>query len=60
MTDLKMCQKGPCSSGIKFYNKLPLEISKLSDIKLLKDILRKFLLKQSFYTLEEYFSYKTN
>ena len=59
MTNLKMCQKGPCSSGIKVYNKLPLEIRKLSDnVKLLKNILRKFLLKQSFYTLEEYFSIK--
>jgi hypothetical protein len=60
MTNLKICQKEPCCSGIKLYNKFPLEISKLSDIKLLKDILRKFLLKQPFYTLEEYFSYKTN
>jgi hypothetical protein len=45
MTNLKMCQKGPCSSGIKVYNKLPLEIRKLSVIKLFKDILRKCLLK---------------
>jgi len=44
-TNLKICQKGPCSSGIKVYNKLPLEITKSSVIKLFKDILRKFLLK---------------
>jgi hypothetical protein len=54
-----MCQKGRHYSGIKVYNDLPLEIRKLSDkIKLFKEVLRKFILKQSFYTLEEYFNYK--
>jgi hypothetical protein len=59
MTNLKMCQKGRHYSGIKVYNNLPLEIWKLSDkIKVFKEVLRKFILKQSFYTLEEYFNYK--
>ena len=59
MTNLKMCQKGRHYSGIKVYNNLPLEIRKLSDkIKLFTEVLRKFILKQSFYTLEEYFNYK--
>ena len=31
MTNLKMCQKGPCHSGFKVYNNLPLEVRKLSD-----------------------------
>ena len=61
MTNLKVCHRDLCYSGINVYNNLPLQIRRLSDnVKLLKGVLRKFLLKQPFYTLGEYFSYKTN
>jgi len=60
MTKLKMYHKDPCYSGINLYNNLPHAIRKLSEnVKLFKEALRDFLLKQSFCTLEEYFNYKT-
>ena len=55
-----MYHKDPCYSGINLYNNLPHAIRKLSEnVKLFKEALRDFLLKQSFCTLEEYFNYKT-
>lgn len=49
MTNLKMCHRDLCYSGINVYNNLPLEIRRLSDnVRLLKEVLRKFLLKQTF------------
>jgi hypothetical protein len=60
MTNLKMCHRDLYYSGINVHN-LPLEIRRLSDnVKLFKEVLKKFLLKQTFYTLGGYFSYKTN
>jgi len=45
--------------GIKVYNSLPPEIKDLSqNIKKFKSSLRGFLHQHSFYTLEDYFSYK--
>jgi len=46
MTNLKMCQRDLCYSGMNVYNNLPLEIRRLPDnVELVKEVLRKFLLK---------------
>jgi hypothetical protein len=58
-TYLKICQKGPYRSGIKVFNSLPFEISNSSTKEQrFKVVLKKFLLTQSFYTLDEYFIHK--
>ena len=45
-------------SGIKVYNSLPQSIKQLShDAKKFKATLKKFLLINSFYSLEEYFTF---
>ena len=45
--------------GIKIYNQLPLPLKELSnDIPKFKAALHKFLLENSFYTLEEYYNWK--
>ena len=44
--------------GIKIFNHLPINIKRLSnEIELFKPALKRFLLRQSFYLLEEYFNY---
>jgi len=51
-------KKGVYCSGIKIFNCLPQKIKKLSwNVKKIKQILKKFLLIGSFYTLEEYFDW---
>jgi hypothetical protein len=56
---LTVFQKGVYCSGIKIYNHLPLHLKQLSyDIKKFKPALKRFLLTNSFYTLEEYYSWK--
>jgi len=56
---LTVYQKGPFYMGIKVYNSLPPEIQDFShNIKKFKSSLRAFIHQHSFYTLEEYFSYK--
>jgi len=51
-------KKGVYYSGIKIFNCLPQKIKKLSwNVKKFKQILNKFLLMGSFYTLEEYFDW---
>jgi hypothetical protein len=53
--DLTIFQKGGWYSGITFYNHLPLKLKELSDdIPKFKMALKKFLLINSFYTVEEY------
>jgi len=43
MTNLNMCHRDLCYSGINVYNNLPLEIRRLSDnVELFKEVLRKF------------------
>jgi hypothetical protein len=45
-------------SGIKVFNHLPHNIKNLSrNVKQFKSALKKFLLRGSFYTLEEYFGW---
>jgi hypothetical protein len=56
MTNLRMCQKGLCYSGIKIYNNLLLDIKKLSgNVKLFKEVLKKLLIKESYYTVGRIF-----
>jgi hypothetical protein len=52
-------QNGVWYSGIKIYNHLPPTIKQLSyNICKLKAVLKRFLYTNSFYTLEEYYSWK--
>jgi hypothetical protein len=46
--------------GMKIFNHLPTDIKILSNrTELFKPALKKYLLQQSFYSLEEYFSYSS-
>jgi hypothetical protein len=55
--NLTMCQKGVYYSGIKIYNYLPTAIKDLSgDKNKFKLALKRYLLHNSFYGLEEYFN----
>jgi hypothetical protein len=55
--NLTLYQKGVYYSGIKIFNHLPTTIKNLSDYKNKFQIaLKKFLLNNSFYSLEEYFN----
>jgi hypothetical protein len=57
MTNLTICQHGVYYSSIKIFNKLPLEIKNIVGNPLkFKHALKKYLNKNSFYTLEEYFN----
>jgi hypothetical protein len=53
-------KEGAYFMGIKIFNHLPTDIKKLSNrIELYKPALKKYLLRQSFYSLEKYFSYSS-
>jgi hypothetical protein len=53
-------KEGACFMGMKIFNHLPSNIKILSNrIELFKPGLKKYLLRQSFYSLEEYFSYSS-
>ena len=55
-SNLTIYQKGAYYSGIKIFNKLPLEFKNtVGNQKKFKTVLKKFLLNYSFYTIEEYF-----
>ena len=55
--NLTVYQTGVYYSGIKIFNHLPTSIKNLSDNKKKFQItLRKFLLYNSFYSLEEYYN----
>jgi len=57
--NLTVFQNGAWYSGIKIYNYLPPTIKQLSnDISIFKPALKIFLYSNSFYTLEEYYSWK--
>ena len=60
--DLTVYQKGVYYSGIKIYNHLPTVIKDLSDDKnKFKLALKRYLLHNSFYSLEEYIiNYNSN
>jgi hypothetical protein len=55
--NLTMYQKGVYYLGIKIYNHLPTAIKELSgDKNKFKLVLKRYLLHNSFYSLEEYFN----
>jgi hypothetical protein len=59
VANLAVFQKGVQYSGIKVYNHLPQTLKQLShDIPKFKATLKRFLFTHSFYTLEEYYSWK--
>ena len=59
VANLTVFQKGVWYSGSEIYNVPPLALKKLSyDIFRFKVALKKLLLTNSFYTLEEYYSWK--
>ena len=60
LVNLRMYQKGIYYSGTKVYNNLPQHIKDVSsDIKMFEVLLKQFLLLHSFYSLQEYFCYKS-
>jgi hypothetical protein len=53
-------KEGAYFMGMMIFNHLPTNIKKLLNrIELFKPALKKYLLRQSFYSLEEYFSYSS-
>jgi hypothetical protein len=53
-------KEGAYFMGMKILNYIPTDIKILSNrIELFKSTLKKYLLRQSFYSLEEYFSYSS-
>jgi hypothetical protein len=53
-------QKSPAYAGVKVYNHLPANIKDLAcDIKNFKRALKNYLYEHSFYTVDEFFTYKT-
>jgi hypothetical protein len=59
--NLTIFQKGTYYSGIKVFNNLPPTIKNLAhDMKQFRSALKRFLLLNSFYSLEEYFNYNIN
>ena len=59
-THLTMFHKSPAYAGVKIYNHLPDNIKVLAcDIKSFKRALKKYLYEHSFYSVDEFFKYKT-
>jgi hypothetical protein len=57
--NLTVYQKGVCYSGARIYNHLPTALKQLShDTIKFKAALKRFLLTNSFYTLEEFYNRK--
>jgi hypothetical protein len=55
-----MFHKSPAYAGIKLYNHLPSDIKDLAcDMRSFKKALTNFLHVHSFYTVDEFFMYKT-
>jgi hypothetical protein len=56
LTGLTLVQKGVAYSGCKIYNHLPPQIKNISsNITLFKHKLKKFLLRYTFYSVNEYY-----
>ena len=59
--NLTAFQKGPFYFGIKVFNHLPTSIKNTShDINQFRPVLKRFLLINSLYSLEEYFAWNSN
>jgi hypothetical protein len=53
---LSLCQKGVYFSGIRIYNKLPSYLKELVESpKIFKRTLKKYLVSQCFYSLDEFY-----
>jgi len=60
-TNLSVFQKGVYFFGVKIFNNLPTDLKQTSlNIYKFQKVLKKFLLDNSFYSLEEYFNWKEN
>jgi hypothetical protein len=58
-SSLNIFQNGAYFTGIKFFNKLPLELKQLVEfLRKFKGDLRRYLVTYCFYILEEFFSMK--
>jgi hypothetical protein len=54
-------QKGVYFSGVKIFNNLPTDLKQtLYDVNKFKRAIKRFLLDNSFYSLEEYYNWKEN
>ena len=53
--NLKFLEKKPSYAGIKYYNKLPDDLTNISDFSLFKKELKKYMLKKPIYSLNEFF-----
>jgi hypothetical protein len=59
--NLTVFQKGTHYFGIKIFNNIPSSIKNLAhDAKQFRTALKRFLLLNSFYSLEEYFNFNCN
>jgi hypothetical protein len=60
ISNLAVFQKGSIYSGIKIFNHLPISINDLSHKeKQFRPALKRFLLTNSFYSLDEYFNWNS-
>ena len=61
IANLSVFQKGVYFSGAKIFNNLPTDLKQtFYDVYKFKKFLKRFLLGNSFYSLEEYYSWKEN
>lgn len=51
---LEFFKKNPCSTGLKFYNKVPQKIKAVKNFKLFKEKFKKYLIERAIYSFEEY------
>ena len=59
LTHLTIYQKGVHYAGIRIFNHLPTSINSIAnETKELKKTLKRFLLDNSFYSMDEFFNYK--
>jgi hypothetical protein len=57
ITNLTIYQKGAYYTGIKIFNYLPTDIKNaVNEIQVFKKTLKRFLLHNSFYSIDEYFN----
>jgi hypothetical protein len=61
IANLSVFQKGVYYSGVKIFNYLPTDLKQtFYDVSNFKKALKRFLLDNSFYSLEEFYSWKNN
>jgi hypothetical protein len=61
IANLSIFQKGVYFSGVKIFNNLPTDLKQtFCDVNKFKRAIKRFLLDNSFYSLEEYYNWKEN